>query len=378
MKHNLTTLVFAFLVTGVFAQNEMLSLPNGSSGIATTTSGYGVAIGPGFTDPEGRLHVYTESNNGTALFLETKSGEQAVIGEEGDPTTIFTNPDFFIRARRVSHQLPGPGSVEFSVDVNGKIQSGFYSAGITDQLAVRNNLGIYASVDRKLRFDLTNGSAKMFWESPGDNFEFVNADNSTVALQLGEMGEVGVNTGIFSDQHKLHVEGGALADYNVVQPAVDWDTGDNYLGMYFTDNPELRWNSDATSYFEFKAADTGEVPLRLSSEGKVGINTDCFTGTHSLYIEGSAIAEEIFVQLKSAWCDYVFADDYYLRPLAEVEDYIKENGHLPNIPSAAEIEETGIPVGEMERLLTEKVEELTLYVIELKKEIDTLKEEIKD
>jgi len=266
----------------------------------------------------------------------------------------------------------------FSVDQRGKIQAGFSNASITEQLAVSNNLALYASATRGMKLDITNNRARFFWRSPQRVLEFINEDDGTVALRVGDAGKVMVNTGSFDSNHKFHVEGGALSDRNRVQPEADWDSDENYLGMYFSDNPEIIWDSDPTDYFEFKAADTGEVPLRLSSAGKVGINTDCFTGPHSLYIEGSAIAEEIFVQLKSAWCDYVFADDYYLRPLAEVEDYIKENGHLPNIPSAAEIEETGIPLGEMERLLTEKVEELTLYVIELRKEIDTLKEEIKD
>jgi hypothetical protein len=225
---------------------------------------------------------------------------------------------------------------------------------------------------------LTNGAARMIWESPNDNFQFVNGDNSTVALQLGEMGQVGINTGSFTSTHKLHVEGGSLSDWNVVQPVADWGTANDYAGLYFTDRPELRWDSDDSTYFEFKAADTGEVPLRLTSSGKVGINTDNFVGDYNLYIEGTSVAEEMYVLLKDDWADYVFKEDYVLRPLDELEAFIDKNGHLPNIPNAEEIKEKGVPLGEMERLLTEKVEELTLYIIQMQKEIDTLKEVIKD
>jgi hypothetical protein len=71
--------------------------------------------------------------------------------------------------------------------------------------------------------------------------------------------------------------------------------------------------------------------------------------------------------------DYVFSTNYELKTLNEIEDFIKANSHLPNIPSAKEIETNGQDVGELQLKLLEKIEELTLYVIELRKEIDYLK-----
>ncbi len=71
--------------------------------------------------------------------------------------------------------------------------------------------------------------------------------------------------------------------------------------------------------------------------------------------------------------DYVFSKNYELKTLKEVEDFIKANSHLPNIPSANEIEANGQDVGELQLKMLEKIEELTLYVIELRKEIDHLK-----
>jgi hypothetical protein len=88
-------------------------------------------------------------------------------------------------------------------------------------------------------------------------------------------------------------------------------------------------------------------------------------------VNGSVRANEIVVNTTGA--DFVFEDDYKLRPLNEVETFIKENNHLPEIPSAAEMTEEGMKVGELSKTLLQKVEELTLYMIELKKENEELK-----
>ncbi len=88
-------------------------------------------------------------------------------------------------------------------------------------------------------------------------------------------------------------------------------------------------------------------------------------------------AEEISVQLNAigiSWPDYVFKDDYKLSSLAEVEEYIEENKHLPNVPSEEEVLKDGINLGEMDAILLRKIEELTLYMIDLKKENKELRQ----
>lgn len=72
------------------------------------------------------------------------------------------------------------------------------------------------------------------------------------------------------------------------------------------------------------------------------------------------------------WPDYVFGGGHRLMPLSEVESYINANGHLPEVPSAEEAEADGVDLGEMNKLLLQKVEELTLYVIDLQKQLDEL------
>ena len=92
--------------------------------------------------------------------------------------------------------------------------------------------------------------------------------------------------------------------------------------------------------------------------------------------DGILRSREIIVDLSNAWPDYVFKADYSLMPLAEVDQFIKKEGHLPNIPSAAVIEEQGLNVGEMNALLMEKIEELTLYMIQQDKIIKLQEERL--
>lgn len=101
--------------------------------------------------------------------------------------------------------------------------------------------------------------------------------------------------------------------------------------------------------------------------GNVGIGTPF--PKHKLSVEGTLGAREIIVEQK-AWCDYVFESSYPLMPMGELENYIKEHKHLPKVPSASEIAEEGLKVSEMNKILMEKVEELTLYLIEQNKVLE--------
>ena len=105
--------------------------------------------------------------------------------------------------------------------------------------------------------------------------------------------------------------------------------------------------------------------------GNVGIGTTDI-GTWRLAVEGKIRAREIKVD-NDSWPDYVFKPNYRLPSLEEVEEHIQEKGHLINIPSAEEVEANGIELGEMNKLLLEKIEELTLYVIQLQAQIETIK-----
>ena len=111
--------------------------------------------------------------------------------------------------------------------------------------------------------------------------------------------------------------------------------------------------------------------MRLTANGNLGIGTTN-PGSYKLAVNGNIHAKEVKVDL-TGWLDYVFKEGYDLPTLSAVEQHIQEKGHLINIPSAREVEEKGIQLGEMNKLLLEKIEELTLYTLEQEKEIQKLK-----
>lgn len=110
--------------------------------------------------------------------------------------------------------------------------------------------------------------------------------------------------------------------------------------------------------------------LRVSS-GSVGIGT-LTTGDYKLAVEGTIGARKVKVT-QQPWADYVFDENYKRLSLSDLENYIRINRHLPGIPTEAEVKKDGVDVGEMNKKLLEKIEELTLYLIELKKEVELLK-----
>lgn len=111
------------------------------------------------------------------------------------------------------------------------------------------------------------------------------------------------------------------------------------------------------------------------SNGNVSIGTGNAQG-YKLAVAGNVIAESIIVKLQGTWPDYVFDKKYTLPPLNEVERFIKLNKHLPEIPTDQEVNEKGIDIGGMNAKLLKKVEELTLYLINQQKEIESLKAKV--
>jgi hypothetical protein len=113
-----------------------------------------------------------------------------------------------------------------------------------------------------------------------------------------------------------------------------------------------------------------------ATNGNVGIGTTDTKG-YKLAVNGDAMFTRIKVKTYSTWPDYVFREDYKLLPLQELEAYVKKNNHLPDVPSAEEVEKDGIDVGEMNKILLQKIEELTLHLIEQQKELNEMKLELK-
>ncbi len=115
------------------------------------------------------------------------------------------------------------------------------------------------------------------------------------------------------------------------------------------------------------------IGLLIKENGNVGIGTT--SPDMKLTVKGNIHAEEVKIDLNVPAPDYVFKEDYDLRSIEELENFIKENSHLPEIPSAKEFERNGIMQAEMDMNLLKKIEELTLYTIQQQKEIESLKKE---
>lgn len=171
-------------------------------------------------------------------------------------------------------------------------------------------------------------------------------------------GNVGIGTS--SPANTLHIIGGLSAGdskfYNSIQ-LTDAINGNTQSWIWTGATNQLSLGVGAVS--------SGNTKMLINSSGNVGIGTT--SPSEKLSVNGNISTKKCIVT-QIGWSDYVFNDDYKLRPLSEVAQYIKDNKRLPEVPSAKEVGEKGLSVGDNQALLLKKIEELTLYVLELKNE----------
>jgi hypothetical protein len=243
---------------------------------------------------------------------------------------------------------------------------------------------------------LNGGGYAQFGYSSAANLVFdindIQARNNGVATRLqiqnygGDVGlanltesKVGIGTNL--PEAKLHILDGDDASY--LEHGYLMIGSRTSSNVVFDDNEILSRNNGAESNL-YMQRDGGHLLLCGTKSGQVAIGIDNLNNLPSpdflLAVDGKIISEEVRVQLVEDWPDYVFHSDYPLRPLDDLAKDISTLGHLPGIPAAAEVERNGFELGEMQRRLLEKVEELTLYVIQLnemnallQKEIELLK-----
>jgi hypothetical protein len=201
-------------------------------------------------------------------------------------------------------------------------------------------------------------------------------------LTLATSGNVGIGT--YSPLAKLEVNGSILQNAENTAFGVD-NIGDARLGFIKKTGsiPVLASNSGGPIIFSQTnqsgiytniAGSTLTERMRIDANGNVGIGSP--SPDQKLTVKGIIHAQEVRVDLTVPGPDYVFEKSYRLLPLEEIKSYIDQNKHLPEVPSAAEMEKNGVQLGEMNMLLLKKVEELTLYVIELKTENREMKSRI--
>ncbi len=212
-------------------------------------------------------------------------------------------------------------------------------------------------------------------------------------LQVGDSGNRrivkpngNVGIGILDPVHKLDVIGNAyirgnmFANYVFAFPQnTIGEGGEIYLAP---SNTSLKGYNIDTFYNSFRIFAGNNVRFTIADNGNTGIGTS--NPDEKLTVKGKIHAEEIRVDLQVP-ADYVFEKyytgtsslkaDYKMPSLSEIEEYTRNHNHLPNVPSAQEINEKGLQVGEITNTLLQKIEEMTLYMIEMKKEIQQLQKE---
>ncbi|WP_343701346.1 hypothetical protein [Chitinophaga sp.] len=140
--------------------------------------------------------------------------------------------------------------------------------------------------------------------------------------------------------------------------------GVNDDGINFTNDSQVRG-------FNF-SNERGRI-MTMAYNGWVGIGTS--NPQSLLAVAGTVTAQKVKVT-SNGWADFVFGDGYRLPTLYELEKFVRHNKHLPDVPSAAEVAEHGVDLGEMDKKLLQKIEELTLYIIELQKQVDRQRNEM--
>ena len=211
-------------------------------------------------------------------------------------------------------------------------------------------------------------------------FGLYNSSNNGTNFFIDNVGNIGIGT--IQPQHRLDVRGSAIINGTLISTISNLDIG----GAIQIDNPAKTASGTANSWkiynmggsygnsLQFWAYDVGGCSgglcanrFTLMDNGNVGIGT--VNPQEKLTVAGNIAAREIKVST-NAGADFVFEPDYKLSDLTELEKFVKTNKHLPEVPTAKQMVENGVNLGELNIKLLQKVEELTLYLIEKEKELN--------
>jgi hypothetical protein len=187
-----------------------------------------------------------------------------------------------------------------------------------------------------------------------------------------ELGRLGSTTSNFSRLifHMVRHTAGA-----------DWTSASTRITMQtdVTNQGYIDFNPKGGAYGISLGTYQGGNAININSSSAVGMGTWDTRG-YKLAVAGGILTDKVKVAVPGTaqWADYVFAKEYKLMPLEQVEQFIKQHNHLPDVPSAAEMVKQGNDLGKTDVLLLEKIEQLTLYMIELKKQNDRQQTEIQN
>lgn len=284
----------------------------------------------------------------------------------------LTNPAGYPYGVNVDVNFSGAWAREFGISYNstGKLAS-FGALGLNGTLT-------YAYIGGNTTADAANGSPWMVFKPNG----YVGIGTlAPIAKLTMETADSTLDNMIRLENKSIPNSLLYIGTANSAFPVIDYRK-ENVIESY-SDLHISAANAGSNLYFETgRLGAAATIRMTVNNVGNVGIGTTA-PGSYKLAVEGTIGARRVKVT-QGSWADFVFHPDYKLPSLEEVEQFVKINQHLPEIPSAKEVEKEGLDVGEMNRKLLQKIEELTLYIIEIKKEstkqrteLEILKKDIK-
>ena len=362
-----------------------------NSGGKAITTGFGSAFGQ---DPSnGRIYISSSAASASGPGVAMSLADRLVILANGNTGIAAANPSATLQVGRGS-TLGGTAQFDgttYSSHFNYNATEETYIRGgkATSQVIINDqgtgnirlaenggNVGIGAiTPTSKLEIRQAGTATGLNVIQTGSGYSLLaqnaNATSTMFALNTGTgpalitLGKVGINN--VNPAFQLDVEGRMR-----LRKDPDGNTAGLWLdGPVTAERGFIGVLNDNT--IGFYGAGSGWSFLMDVNDGALMVGTAQKASGYKVNVAGKIIAEELRVSLVSSWPDYVFDKKYNLPTLENLERFIQKNQHLPNIPAAKEVEKSGIAVGEMQTKMMEKIEELTLYIIQLKKDNTALK-----
>jgi hypothetical protein len=359
----------------VFGDDEILSRNAGvSSPLYIQQDGGLVKIGTGTGHIDTKLYITGGGESSLTthgyMVLGSVTGGNMVL----DPNEIqarLNGAATTLRLQQDGGALLIQGGA-LTVATNGNVGIGDLTPD--EALHVQGN-GLFDGTNPTIQLQ-NSGVNKGYFQLSGDNVrtgtnsgnaagKYIFRINGTDRVFIDPSGNMGIGTA--SPLAKLDVAGRIRIAHS--GEALGIDGSNPNIGFYH--NGVYRSFISQTGSLLHVGVNNGKLRLDATqiAIGSVQSTADDF----KLAVSGKIICEELKVELVANWPDYVFADDYKLTPLNELKSFIDTHQHLPDIPKAEDVQKNGFEVGEMNKMLLRKVEELTLYMIDQQEQIDALK-----
>ena len=173
---------------------------------------------------------------------------------------------------------------------------------------------------------------------------------------------------------KLHIRSDMEEDAGIILEPKDPENSNTFIRMRDEGHGIEVDNNGQMTLQSMNGEELGSLIL----QGRIGINIANESDNYVLAVNGGILTDEVFIKNVEEWFDNVFAKDYNLMSLGELQQYIKRYGHLPEMPTETVVLEQGYNMAEVQGLLLKKIEELTLYTLQQQEEINMLKQMLED